>query len=88
MSEKIEYEDDRIRLRLTIQPILNDRLVRFADALGVDRNQAAVFALSMGLHALSMGVNPPMEKINAIMRAEAQERMLPGLDEERPPRQW
>jgi hypothetical protein len=51
MAEEL-VGDDRFRLRLSLRPALKDRLQEVADALAVDPNTAATFALSLGVRLL------------------------------------
>jgi hypothetical protein len=60
--------DERVRLRLSLNPSLYENLVETADVLGLDKTALATFAFSLGLRALRMIAQPG--NVQSQLRAE------------------
>lgn len=50
--------EDRVRLRLSLNPSLYESLVETSEVLGLDKTALATFAFSLGLRALRMIAQP------------------------------
>jgi hypothetical protein len=64
-----------VRLRVSLPPVLNERVAKLAEAMGITHAQAITFALSLGVRALSLVVvNPVDASMQSVMdkRIEAE----------------
>jgi len=72
MSEEREpVKENRVRLRLSIRPELDQVISQLADAMKVDQNTAALMALSIGARQLSLLAQPPYQEMAPAMESRA-----------------